>query len=818
MAWDLWSSSFDQVSYDRNYSEILEWHCDYFGCGRDEIEEDALNVESCVQVLRILLTKADTEIEELEKDLMCLQNELAWTENENWPEICCNALNERINRLDVAVTNLKSGHADGADMQLLLNSEPAETLHEIVKALHKDHCQDTHGQHLEENIMNPIVNVTEHAPDNGSNNIDSNDIIMEGGEEDSGASDLSKSSEYLIELHGNRSDDPEKTETKELLALSPVRSPDLEVVSSVPYHSDRMILSDTLDDKVTKDEDVRQSQLVTTDTCQILNPFLSKGNGNIPSEAKEENTDLKENVCSDVNRLAIIKGSQLILVESGQSLNPILSKENKNIPSETKEVNITVKEENVCSDDHRLAIIKGSQLIAKNTGQILNPFSSKGSGNIPSEAKIVQEKNTNLNGNVCSNTLEIIKTMEMCSRFGTGQQEETENSDLATKLCHFAPKTARRVCWKESKVAPDEDLESMNVPLQIVYPQKLGFGDTESSAFKENNGNNALQVIKFETATLSAENSVSISLPGMQMKNVLCTRLQLTDEEKPQAQDTKSKVAVNFSKPSKRFTLKSKAQGKKKPEFEACSAKELFPLEVFTSTSKNVTTKRQRKPKNEFMKAVQMGQYEIDDYAIVFSDSSDDVSTKRQRISKNKSMNSKITKKAVQMGQYEFDDYTTIVLSDSDDDVSTKRQRKPNSCTAGTTLNELTNSKVTKRSVQLGQHETAGNAIVPYDRKFSELQKKRRVSELSITSEVQNSIVNYLDTANSDNGKSLALGDHHNESSALLPITSTETMETLMQKTLPALKGIAKTLNMKGLSKLRKADLVKELLKRLSSC
>jgi hypothetical protein len=140
---------------------------------------------------------------------------------------------------------------------------------------------------------------------------------------------------------------------------------------------------------------------------------------------QEENTALKENVCSDDDRLAIIKRSVLILAESGQSLNPILSKGNKNIPSETKvqkaspppliNLNlldvvvaifyfdfkqgilfivystivqeVTVKE-NVSSDDHRLAIIKGSQLIAKNTGQILNPFSSKRSGNLPSEAKV----------------------------------------------------------------------------------------------------------------------------------------------------------------------------------------------------------------------------------------------------------------------------------------------------------------------------------------------------------------------------------------------------------------------------------------------
>jgi hypothetical protein len=67
--------------------------------------------------------------------------------------------------------------------------------------------------------VNPIVDVTEHALDNGSNNIDSNGIIREGGEEDFGTSEPSKSSELLLELHENRSDDPEKTETKVEKAL-----------------------------------------------------------------------------------------------------------------------------------------------------------------------------------------------------------------------------------------------------------------------------------------------------------------------------------------------------------------------------------------------------------------------------------------------------------------------------------------------------------------------------------------------------------------------------------------------------------------------
>lgn len=110
------------------------------------MEEDALNEESCVQVLRILITKADTEIEELEKDLLSLQNELAWSEHEKWPEICCSALTERINWLDVAVSTLKRACDDDTETQLLLHGKPAETLHEIVKALQRDHCQGSHGQ------------------------------------------------------------------------------------------------------------------------------------------------------------------------------------------------------------------------------------------------------------------------------------------------------------------------------------------------------------------------------------------------------------------------------------------------------------------------------------------------------------------------------------------------------------------------------------------------------------------------------------------------------------------------------------------------
>jgi len=125
---------------------IICIYCGFLLSFADEIEEHALNVGSCVQVLRILNTKADIEIEKLEDDLLCLENDLACTEHENWPEICCNALAKRIDQLDAAVTTLKSDHTDYTAMQVLLHSKPAETLHEIVKALREDHRQDSHGK------------------------------------------------------------------------------------------------------------------------------------------------------------------------------------------------------------------------------------------------------------------------------------------------------------------------------------------------------------------------------------------------------------------------------------------------------------------------------------------------------------------------------------------------------------------------------------------------------------------------------------------------------------------------------------------------
>ncbi|CAL5431015.1 unnamed protein product [Camellia sinensis] len=137
MDWAVWDGTHGQVARESSYMG-REWQCDfYFGCGFDVIEENALNEKSCIQVLRILITKANNEILELEEDLVTLQSQLAWAD-ESWSEICSASLREKIDYLDISIQSLKNTNVqDEHDFGgcLLLHREPAERMHEIVKAM-----------------------------------------------------------------------------------------------------------------------------------------------------------------------------------------------------------------------------------------------------------------------------------------------------------------------------------------------------------------------------------------------------------------------------------------------------------------------------------------------------------------------------------------------------------------------------------------------------------------------------------------------------------------------------------------------------------
>ncbi|XVF56183.1 hypothetical protein PTKIN_Ptkin06aG0097700 [Pterospermum kingtungense] len=121
----------------------------------DWIEENALNEKSCVQVMRILLTKAYAEIDELEKDLVLLQSELIWVEHEEWSDIYCNALIAKINCLDISINKLGNKDENDIEVYLLMHEEPAEKLHEIVKDLHKSffHGKSEQNEHSQDVVV-----------------------------------------------------------------------------------------------------------------------------------------------------------------------------------------------------------------------------------------------------------------------------------------------------------------------------------------------------------------------------------------------------------------------------------------------------------------------------------------------------------------------------------------------------------------------------------------------------------------------------------------------------------------------------------------
>lgn len=138
MDWDLWGPS----------------------CSQDVIEEDALNEKSCVQVLRVLISKADTEIEELEKDLVILQSELAWAENREWSEICSTSLREKINCLDISIQSLKNENERDINVHLLMRREPAERIHEIIKVLLRRYCLEN-----DEQEQRPVIIIKQSSSD-----------------------------------------------------------------------------------------------------------------------------------------------------------------------------------------------------------------------------------------------------------------------------------------------------------------------------------------------------------------------------------------------------------------------------------------------------------------------------------------------------------------------------------------------------------------------------------------------------------------------------------------------------------------------------
>ncbi|MCD9646421.1 hypothetical protein HAX54_036231 [Datura stramonium] len=102
----------------------------YFSQTLDIIEENALNEKCCLQVLEMLIAKADTEIAELEDDIVMLQSQLSRTD-EKWLDMCIAALNKKIDHLGSLITTLKNENVQASGVHLQTNREPSERNHDI---------------------------------------------------------------------------------------------------------------------------------------------------------------------------------------------------------------------------------------------------------------------------------------------------------------------------------------------------------------------------------------------------------------------------------------------------------------------------------------------------------------------------------------------------------------------------------------------------------------------------------------------------------------------------------------------------------------
>ncbi|KAF9596010.1 hypothetical protein IFM89_006937, partial [Coptis chinensis] len=145
--------------------------CDFgFNYMIDEMEEDALNRKYCTDVLRRLIAKADTDIEELEAEVLVLETELAGAENNNYTDfidLCCEVLGEKNKTLELSISSLKNENNpnDGNDnvVHLVKDTEPVQTIPEIIKALISKVCKDENEQHADIIVEEEGSDATRHS-------------------------------------------------------------------------------------------------------------------------------------------------------------------------------------------------------------------------------------------------------------------------------------------------------------------------------------------------------------------------------------------------------------------------------------------------------------------------------------------------------------------------------------------------------------------------------------------------------------------------------------------------------------------------------
>ncbi|KAM6568263.1 hypothetical protein CsatB_016248 [Cannabis sativa] len=281
MEWDLWNWSHDQVTVEHNASRQSEWQCDfYFGYGTDVIEERALDEKSCIQVLRILIRKADAELDELENDLVSLQTELAFAEHEEWPERCCNALNDKIGCLDIAIKSLKSKSENDIEVQLSLHREPAEKIQDLMRK----YLPENDKQQPQQVIVSDV------KPDGSTSDI----LVKEEFGEVATPAEKCKETNPSTNFHENKTNSPNKLELAN--GDSTFHGPEcLRLAAGSCVEENQLVISDS--DGTTRCSDATEQEL----NCENKNITLKheeKTSCNIEIPKVDENMEAMEQLAT----------------------------------------------------------------------------------------------------------------------------------------------------------------------------------------------------------------------------------------------------------------------------------------------------------------------------------------------------------------------------------------------------------------------------------------------------------------------------------------------------------------------------------------
>uniref|UniRef100_A0A3N7G270 Rho termination factor N-terminal domain-containing protein n=1 Tax=Populus trichocarpa TaxID=3694 RepID=A0A3N7G270_POPTR len=520
MDWDLWGPPNDIVAEESGFDNS---QCDfYFGYVFDVIEEEALNEKSCVQVLRILIKKADTEILEFEQDLLSLQTELAWVENEDWPDICCNALREKIDFLDISIKNLTSKDKNEIEVRLLMYTQPVETLDEILKVLFRNYICEKDKQLASSNIKVSAPQSSEVAPDYSDKKKSLSLCIPRStGKGDDRKHGSTPEDEKLIQSLSS------KSAYKGRHSLKPVNVEPTEnsASNSTIYASENAVTpsnKEKLDDSdsIATEEVEEHSSISTVDVVTSVTS----------SKPVVKKTDLRK----------IVKPSNTAAKDFGPSGNRNAahrSSENKMLV--TPDLKVIGNEEATGLQSRARGKSKTSSSSSNLEGRRNRPGTDEPAGAI---LKIVRAEALRSPAG-----LHGTKDNSDCA-LGTFKQAKGSNSGTEQKLSEFAPKSALKRTVKELKIAVAHDVVSLKSPRKTNGKKKTPL------------------IVKFrETDLTDTENCALTSLLEIQDHGGRNTAKLQPEEEKPMLVEVQmTEISADEKRSSLNLSLiRQKEKGKR---------------------------------------------------------------------------------------------------------------------------------------------------------------------------------------------------------------------------------------------------------------